>query len=208
MSYMDEAKGKLFSKDKSAIAEYSRSRAVGQLMTHLDMSNYGDFDMVMCHNQIEQLMRDDAKFDTLINAAAAIPPAKDEVHTDKDGHHDYTFVAGREPSLKKIAAEYEAELQQRFKDAKAAYKTPLDGVIIDPTKQNIVNVSGEAVRTELDDLIDGYRTPAKPKKQASNSDENRVIERETPADDWRNASLDEILANASDDSREDDGLGI
>lgn len=208
MSYMDEAKGKLFSKDKSAIAEYSRSRAVGQLMTHLDMSNYGDFDMVMCHNQIEQLMRDDEKFDTLINAAAAIPPAEDEIHTDKGGHHDYDFVAGREPSLKKIAAEYGTELQQRFKNAKAAYTTSLDGVIIDPTSQDIVNVSGEAVRTELDDIIDGYRTSAKPDNQASDSDENRVIERETPADDWRNASLDEILANASDDSREDDGLGI
>ena len=41
MSYMNKAKGKLFSNDNSAIAEYSRSRAVGQLMTHLDMSNYG-----------------------------------------------------------------------------------------------------------------------------------------------------------------------
>ena len=127
-------------------------------MTHLDMSNYGDFDMVMCHTQIEQLMRDDEKFDTLINAAAAIPPAKDEIHTDKDGHHDYDFVARREPLLKKIVAEYETELQQRFKDAKAAYKTPLDGAIIDSTKQEIINVSDEAVRTELDDLIDGYRT--------------------------------------------------
>ncbi len=208
MSYMDKAKGKLFSNDMSAIAEYSRSRAVGQLMTHLDMSNYGDFDMVMCHNQVEQLMRDDAKFDTLINAAAAIPPAKDEVHTDKDGHHDYNFVAGREPSLKKIAAEYGTELQQRFRDAKAAYTTSLDGVIVDPAKQNIVEVSGKAVRTELDDIIDGYKTPAKPDNQASNSDENRVIERETPADDWRNASLDEILANVSGDSHEDEGLGM
>lgn len=212
MSFLDNARGKLFAKQDSVEATIARSRAMDQLMEHVDMSNYGKFDYQLCHRAIEKMMSEDKEFDAMLNAAASIPPASDEMFVAPDGNDYLTYghVEKREPSLKKLAAKYGMSLQQEILDmAKPWEKRPnLDDVITEPSSQQIENVSGPAKRTGLDDIIDGYREVA-PKATSAESDDNRGIERETPADDsWRTQSLDDLIAGNGGSSHDDEGLGF